>query len=77
MITNFQGQNLNGGLKNDATKIFEKSLKLMQICQILQRGMNFSERLQKNQMSLAVRSALVWGFDFAALFQNLTGGYNV
>ena len=49
----------------------------MQIFQILMGGMNFRERSQKNQTSLAVRSALVWGFDFAALFLNLTGGYNV
>ena len=35
---------------------FENSLKSMQIFQILMGGMNFRERLQKNQTSSAVRS---------------------
>ena len=86
MITNFQGCNLKiqnrtsfdlNGLKSGLTKFFEKSIKSMQSFQILMGGMNFRERSQKNQTSLAVRSALVWGLDFAALFLNLTGGYNV
>ena len=37
------------GLKNGATKHFENSLKSMQIFKILMGGMNFRERLQKNQ----------------------------
>ena len=42
--------------KNSSTKIFENILRSMQIIQILMGGMNFRKRLQKNQMSSAVRS---------------------
>ena len=54
----FRGHNLKiqhrmsfdlNGLKNNATKIFENSLKSMQIFQILMGGMNFIERSQKKQ----------------------------
>ena len=52
------------GLKTNATKIFENSLKSMQIFQILMVGMNFRERLQKNQTSTAVRSeCATWNVD--------------
>ena len=37
-------------------KYFENILKSFQIFQILMLGMNFRERSQKNQTSLAVRS---------------------
>ena len=65
MITKFRGRSLKiqhrlsfdlNGLKNGTCKNFENSLKSMQIFQILMGGMNFRERLQKNQMSSAVRS---------------------
>ena len=65
----FRGRNLkiqhwtsydHNGLKNGATKSFENSLKSMQIFQILMGGMNFRERLRKNQTSSAVRSVRVY-----------------
>ena len=42
------------GLKNGLIKIFENSLKSIQIFQVLMGDMNLRERSQKNQMSSAV-----------------------
>ena len=69
LITKFQGRSLKvqprlsfdlNGLKNGTIKHFENSLKSMQIFQILMGGMNFRERLQKHQMSSAMRSGRIW-----------------
>ena len=68
----FRGRNLkiqhqmsydHNGLKNGATKNFENSLKSMQIFQILMGGMNFRERLRKNQTTSAVRSVRVYSLE--------------
>ena len=46
------------GLKNGTTKFFEKTLKLMQIFQILGGGMNFWERLHKTKRPQQERAVL-------------------
>ena len=62
MIAKFRGHSLKiqprssfdlNGLNNSTRKYFENSLKSFQIFQILIGGMNFRERLQKNQTSSA------------------------
>ena len=74
MITKFLGCNLKiqhptsfdlNGLKNSSTKNFENNLKSMQIFQIMMGGMNSRERLQKNQISSAVRSDYACTVDYA------------
>ena len=69
MIAKFRGHSLKiqprqpfdlNGNKNSTPKYFDNSIKSMQIFQILMGGMNFREKLQKNQMPSAVRSVMLF-----------------
>ena len=64
------------GLQNGTTKFFEKTLKLMQIFQILGGGMNFWERLHKTKRPQQERAVLTLkSFFILGRYQRVLDGW--